>query len=712
MTSQPSFRDATPVWPDSLSGQMNLWVSFHTRVELPRQARCTLRLAAAQAYRVWANGVFAGRGPARSGHGCARIDEWPLAADASGSLEVIIEVMSYGVPTFCSTLEPAFICAELNAGKKTLAWTAVRGGGFKAEQRRERVQKVERYSFQRPFVEAYRFGADGITWQMPGYEPKQPLALARVRHRRKWLARGVALPDVSELLPRPGAVRGRASFSSVRARKARPHRFIHEVPKESAGYPQPQVEWSLFREVAGLKFTTTGRARLRPTTPVRLSSGQWLRVDFGAVRTGFPGLRVQAVRATRLLLVFDELLLKGQIVFDRSACLNTIGLELAAGAELNFESFEPYTFQHLQIVVLAGVAEVADISLRNFINAEKVRSAPAGLPATVAKVRQAAVASFRQNALDIFMDCPSRERAGWLCDSLFTARAEWHLCGDNPIERAFLENYLWPATFADLPKGMVPMCYPAEALLKMFIPNWAMFLVLQLAEAGRERRLPSAWRPLIARRVRGLLGYFRRFENELGLLEKLESWVFVEWSKANAFVQDVNFPTNMLYAATLRAAARLLREPALAAQAGRIEATIRDLAWRDGRFVDHAVRDRSGRLVVQDDATEVGQYYAFAFGLAAPTRESALWRRLVRGDYRDLHPANAFIGKLLRLELLIAHGERAAAQRELMANFAPMARRTGTLWEHLNDSASCNHGFTSYIAVLIDRLHRAPRARR
>ena len=184
MTSQSPFLHALPVWPASSSGQMNRWVSFHTGVELPRRARCTLRLAAAQAYRVWANGVFAGRGPARAGHGCARIDEWPLAADATGGLEVIIEVMGYGVPTFCSTLEPEFLCAELIDGKKAFAWTAVHGGGFKAEHRRERVRKVERYSYQRSFVEAYRFGADGITWQMPGYEPNKGLALWRVGQGR------------------------------------------------------------------------------------------------------------------------------------------------------------------------------------------------------------------------------------------------------------------------------------------------------------------------------------------------------------------------------------------------------------------------------------------------------------------------------------------------------------------------------------------------
>lgn len=712
MSHPARFVQALPVWPAALAGTMNCWVSFHATVELPRPARAKLRIAAAQAYRVWVNGRFVGRGPARTAHGHARIDVWPVAADRGGRLEVTIEVMRYGVPTFCTTFEPAFVCTELVAGKRVLAWTAPRGCGFAAERRPERVQRVERYSYQRAFVEAYRFGATGSAWLCPGYRPAQALALTRVRHHRTWLERGVAMPDHSVVAPLSTGRRGRFTFSAARAKAYRRHRHIHEVPKVSAGFPQSQVEWSLYRELAGMRFTGDGRIRLGATRPVALAAGEWVRCDFGRILTGFPALKVTAPRGARVLLAFEEILLDGQLVFDRSSCVNVIGLDLAPGATVAFEAFEPYTLQHLQIIVAAGAVEVGAIHLRNCINAEKVLPAPRGLPPAMAKVRTAAVASFRQNALDLFMDCPSRERAGWLCDSLFTARAEWHLIGDNPIERAFLENYLRPAAFRDLPRGMVPMCYPAEALLRQFIPNWAMFLVVQLDEAVRQRRVPVAWRPLIARRVRGLLRYFRRFENELGLLEKLESWVFVEWSKANAFVQDVNFPTNMLYAATLRAAGRLLREPALAARAGRIEAGVRKLAWRDGRFVDHAVRDRRGRLVVQEDATEVCQYYAFAYGLTTPAREPALWRRLVRGDYRGLHPANAFIGKLLRLELLIAHGEPAAAQRELMASFAPMARRTGTLWEHLNDSASCNHGFTSYIAVLIDRLHRAARARR
>src|SRR5690606_8531719 len=116
-------------------------------------------------------------------------------------------------------------------------------------------------------------------------------------------------------------------------------------------------------------------------------------------------------------------------------------------------------------------------------------------------------------------------------------------------------------------------------------------------------------------------------------------------------------------------------------KAAKLDATIRALAWRDGRFVDHAVRDKSGRLVVRDEASEVCQYYAFWFGLASPEREPALWRKLVRADYGPLHPANVFVGKIMRLDLLVAHGESAAARRELLHSYVPMAKATGTLWE-------------------------------
>ena len=92
----------------------------------------------------------------------------------------------------------------------------------------------------------------------------------------------------------------------------------------------------------------------------------------------------------------------------------------------------------------------------------------------------AAIETYRQNTFDLFMDCPSRERAGWLCDSFFTARVERVLTGKSEVERNFIENYILPEHFRCLPEGMLPMCYPADHYDGVFIPNWAMWFVLEL----------------------------------------------------------------------------------------------------------------------------------------------------------------------------------------------------------------------------------------
>ena len=108
-----------------------------------------------------------------------------------------------------------------------------------------------------------------------------------------------------------------------------------------------------------------------------------------------------------------------------------------------------------------------------------------------------------------------------------------------------------PERFEHLPEGMLPMCYPADHNDGVFIPNWALWFVVQLEEytqRGGDMQLAAA----LEDKVLGLFDYFKPFLNEDGLLEKLESWVFVEWSAANRFVQDVNYPSNMLYAARSR----------------------------------------------------------------------------------------------------------------------------------------------------------------
>ena len=136
---------------------------------------------------------------------------------------------------------------------------------------------------------------------------------------------------------------------------------------------------------------------------------------------------------------------------------------------------------------------------------------------------------------------------------------------------------------------MLPMCYPADHNDGVFIPNWALWFVVELEEylaRSGDRATVDALRPRVLR----LLDYFKKFRNDDGLLEKLESWVFVEWSAANDFVQDVNYPSNMLYAKALAAAGRMYGLPELTDDAERIRETIRRQSFEGEFFVDNAIR--------------------------------------------------------------------------------------------------------------------------
>ena len=58
-------------------------------------------------------------------------------------------------------------------------------------------------------------------------------------------------------------------------------------------------------------------------------------------------------------------------------------------------------------------------------------------------------------------------------------------------------------------------------------------------------------------KIKKLFAFYSQHENKYGLLEKLGGWNFVEHSKANDLIKDVNYPTNMLYYAALNAAGQL-----------------------------------------------------------------------------------------------------------------------------------------------------------
>ena len=431
--------------------------------------------------------------------------------------------------------------------------------------------------------------------------------------------------------------------------------------------------------------------------------------------SGFLGLHVRVSEPTRLRVSFDELLgADGHVHLERLGCRAYVIYDLQEG-EYVLESFEPYTMQFAEVAVESGKCDVDRVYMRDYCNADVRRGTFSSDNADLDRLFETARETHRQSSLDIFMDTPSRERAGWLCDSYFSARVAFDLSGHTRLEKNFIENFLLPERFEDIDEGMLPMCYPSDHRDHNYIPNWAMWFVIELEEylarSGDRETIDRA-----RGRVYDLIDYFEPYLNEDGLLEKLDKWVFIEWSAANDYVQDVNYPSNMLYAGMLDVVARLYGDEALAGQAARMRDVIREQAY-DGRFFcDNAVRSEDGKLVRTENHTEVCQYYAFFFGVASPESHPELWARLrdefgparkQNNAYPDVAFANAFIGNYLRLELLSRERLSRQILEESIAEYLVMADMTGTLWENLPSAvhslASCNHGFAAHIVHVLYR---------
>ncbi len=702
----PRFKAAKPVWAAGREEEMNVSLVFSAEIDDSDPAGVILRLTGSTILRIRVNNEFAGYGPARGPHGWFRIDEWDISPKLrKGRNTVQIEISGYNSNSFYLLDQPSFLQAEVvdRAGNILAATAAAESADmpviFSAvDQTGRRVQKVQRFSFQRPFIEVYDFrrpyGAVTLAEQAPvGYLPRR-----------------VPYPEFAVLNPTAWLRRGKLSGRAVE--KPWRDRSLTNIGPKLKGYKMDDLELILSDEVQALGTSyLDGVEPLAEGSTFTESDAQL--VDFGANLCGFFGFELDEVEeGTEIVLTFDEILMEesGDLLFSRLSTCSAIKWTLR-GDEKIIEAIEPQVGRYAKIHCLKGSFRLKRFYLREYAYPEIRRASFACSDPRLEKLFRAGVLTFRENSVDVFTDCPHRERAGWLCDSFFTARTAFDLNGMTDVEDAFFENYMLPDSFKALPEGMLPMCYPSDHYNGVYIPNWSLWFVVELAEYARRggnRAIVSG----LKAKIEKLMAFFTQFENSDGLLENLKSWVFVEWSKANSFVQDVNYPSNMLYAAALEAAGKLYDRADWTEKAEKIRGTVNRQSFDGEFFVDNALRKEDGSLEITRNRSEVCQYFAFFFGTATPESHPDLWNTLLNefgphrveeGKYPEIHKANSFVGNVIRLELLSRAGRGAQLLEESVAYNEYMADRTGTLWENDGAYASCNHGFASHICHVLLR---------
>lgn len=638
-----------------------------------------------------------------------RCDEIIINAK-QGLNKLSVEVAGYNCSSFYVLKMKSFLCAELCRNGKTAAYTGRDFKGLGLDKLRNMY--CHRYSYQRAYGEVWNFdnNIDLYNWTLADNLPYEELICCNVD--AEFIPREMPIPkfdiDDSARAFEVGTIMDRDADG------LRMPRYIANLSNNFGGFEPSSFSDNPYEELYGI-FMPEGAPREK-SGEYKVTDGKYIMFEAQTDNTGFIMNEIIADEDSSVYLFFTESYYKRSLVFDAiEGQINIVKYNLKKSDKpYKLETFEAYTYKYIGIAVKSGRIRVKNPKLREYSYPLYKNTEFASDDEEWNSIFKAAANTFRQNTVDVFMDCPGRERGGWLCDSYFTARSESVFAGKSYVENAFLSNFTMAKEFPNLPCGMLPHNYPSS--LREYgggyIPQWAMWYFAELYEYCTKRcgKLTEEHKKLFY----GLLKWLEQYENEKGLLEKMSGWNFVEWSAANEWVRDVNYPTNMLYSRILRNMGELFGDKRLSDKADKVKERVIEQSFNGTFFTDNAVRNEKGELINTGNISETCQYYAFFSGVADADdkRFSPLADMLInefsgkkQPDY-EIEPAAPFIGKYLRLIMLLNMKQFTSVLDDISGYFAGMAKATGTLWENdkkesLEHGGSLNHGFASFAGVVL-----------
>lgn len=702
---------ALPIFLKGLSEKKNVQAGFYLEFEAPADTqKIFLKVAGRTFWKVWIDGKFLDAGPARAAHGHARVDVIPLLLDyRDGAVHrIAIEVNGENHPSQGNTGESSFIYATVEADGKELVGTDANTPAFRMLQRRE---KVEAYSHARNFNEIYDLDDDYYIWRtsekhtmecFPVEEYKEPVTL---------ISRELPYPCME--LYSNGHVMTISDIETDENMKV--PLFSYETEESLKEVKEhPSIEGT-----RDIKRPFTGTLIYPQDSIVSVSTNHMVAIDwvFDKAMAGFCGCHFTVDEAS-VVDILHTSLYDGKFYCRRpDGCNDVIRLYCPAGT-YNFESFLPYFTKYVRITLRKGnKLTLHKCFVREYQYDKKHQGFFKCDDALLNRVYEASIDTFRASTVDVFMDCPDRERAGWLCDSLWSARAEKYLFGDTSVNRAMIQNYAHRWEHFQEEPGF-PFCYPSGADARM--PTWSLFFILQLEEylqLSGDKELVDELREHVC----AFLDSLSNYENKEGLLENVKGWIFVDWSCANDAYhqQPISVAVNAMYAAGLLSASRLYDMPKLAEKGRNVQACLRgngipvDVREADAFFSDVLERSESGQLDAKSIYSEACQYYCYWTGVETPQSTPELFERVV-DEYgvcpRKLStnaymtPSEIFIALLIRLDMLSKWGYYEHLKEEIKYIFGYMLDHgPGTFWETKGGNASLCHGFTSHAGVWLVR---------
>lgn len=627
----------------------------------------------------------------------------------SGSIVTFAVAALNKVGRYCNdcTLEPGLLVVEITDGRGgVLGWTS--DDKWRYRELLTRRDLVETMSHSRGIVEYYDLDPDSFGWRMGEDMEKVPVlseeAVSYLKRRAPYSTyASIPMKSVQGVFDMVPDAEGGAGFALNLARGFNKEWYVM-LPEENCFLE------SLRKECEG-RFTGVFRiyqdadkkqvAEVTPgNNPAALVWG------IGKSELGFLDFEVSVEKACVVDIINSD-----HRDFHGGLKANTYAARycLQAGT-YHLTTFEPKLTRYVKMIFRTeGKVTVIRPQLLDDSYPDSGETFFECSDGELNAIYEAARRTLRLSTLDLFMDCPQRERGGWLCDSYFSAYAAWQLFGDLEVEKDFIENFM--LTDPDVMwHGFFPEVYPSSRGKRSDpgIQNWSFWLLMELAsyyERSGDRAFLETHRERVRRFVEGVL----ELRGESGLLEGMGEQ-FVDWSLSNRdfCLRPISIPNQCLAAAMLEKAGVLYGEEAWRKAGESMREIIEKMDKEPDMFGggDGAVYEK-GRLRRMDCLTESG--IALELWSGFHQRDSLYRNRFVNSmgvspEYRanpNIAKANLFIGLMLRFDVLDHMGRIDTLVKELKALYLPELKDgPGTLFENYNALSGC-HGFNGAAGAMI-----------
>lgn len=704
-----TFKQARAIWGENLKNELNQFLGFFTEINLRDEQEILIAIAARSLYRLFVNDQFFASGPARTAHGYCRVDE--IRLKVTGNVRIAIEVVAFNKPGKYSndcTLEPGLLVAEITDSAGEVI-SATGDGPWRYQELLSRRSLVELMSHCREIVECYDLDETSFDWRKGCGEFSTPVLTDYVV---KFLPRRAPYANY-----RPIPMETLEQISDIKQTKCDVSNQFQLVQYVNKSYYQAIPKENLFLDSIFQESDApfTGRYQLSGQSSITdksiiLTPGQTpTAITFGRKKSelGFIDFNIKVTEECCVDVInSDHLTFSGEL----SGNSYVTRYNLKPG-NYHLTTFEPKLVRYIKIIMrTAGIVTLNYPVILDDTYPDDRDAFFSCSDGELNAIYEASRRTLRLNTLDIFMDCPERERGGWLCDSHFSSQSAWQMFGDLTVERDFLENFMltdgtkkWQGFFPEVYPGSLPK---EESV---GIMTWSFWLLTELFDyyhRSGDREFIDACRGRVDCFIQGLLS----LRGESGLLEGL-TVQFVDWSLSNnAFnLQPINIPNNCLAVRMLEAMAELYDQPDWRTAADEMRVIIDTCSnWTDifaskgdGASYDNGQLRRSGCVTESGVAYEIWSGFHLSDKAYINSFVNTMgYSPRYRSD-PNIGKANIFIGLMVRFDILARLGKTETLVRELKDIYlAELRDGSATFFENYNAFSGC-HAVNGLIGTLL-----------